>query len=157
MLKFRFLPKIALADVAFEAYGKTPAELFENAACALEKVMVDFAASAKCKEQSAKLRLEAKSLEELLFGFLNELVFLKDSKQLLIRRSEIGICPPAVEAGKSDPSKADGNWYLEANLLDEKIDPARHKLHTDVKAVTKHLFEVKKGKDLWKARVVLDV
>lgn len=153
MPKFRFLPKIALADVAFEAYGKTPAELFDNAACALEKVMVDFAASVKCKAQSAKLRLEAKSLEELLFGFLNELVFLKDSKQLLIRRSKVRVWKSEIGSRKSE----DRCWRLEVNLLSEKINPARHKLRTDVKAVTKHLFEVKKGRDLWKARVVLDV
>ena len=38
---YKFLPDIATADLAYEAFGKNPSELFENAGIALESVMVD--------------------------------------------------------------------------------------------------------------------
>jgi len=53
---------------------------------------------------------------------------------------------------------------VEANLWGEKIDPLRHHLRCDVKAVTKHLFKIEKnlpagrqGKGRYKAMVVLDI
>lgn len=153
MLKFRFLPKVALADVGFAAYGKTPAALFTNAGQALEEVMVDFQTSAKCKAQSVRLKLKAGSLAELLFGFLNELIFLKDAEQLLVRKSEVRIWRSEDRGQKANFE----GWILQAELFGEKINPQRHQLRTDVKAVTKHLFEVKEEKGLWKAMVVLDV
>ena len=41
--------------------------------------------------------------------------------------------------------------------MGEKIDMKKHEMLVDVKAVTMHMFEVKKEKNIWKARVVLDV
>ena len=45
--KFRFLPDIATADIAFEAYGKDYGELFESVGLALETTMVSLD-SLKC-------------------------------------------------------------------------------------------------------------
>ena len=48
-------------------------------------------------------------------------------------------------------------YQLQAEIWGEKIDPQRHKLKVDVKAVTRHLFEIKKEKGKFLARVVLDI
>lgn len=141
---FRFLPDIATADIAFEAYGKDISQLFENAGLALESAMVETATVKPL--HSEKLKIKKEKLEELLFDFLEELVFLKDSKRLLFNRIKCDI-QPAVRS-----------WQLTAELRGERIDSKRHKLGVDVKAVTKHMFEIKQlpEKD-WYCRVVLDV
>ena len=143
--EFKFLPDIATADIAFEAAGQTPSELFENAGLALENAMVD-TESVKPKEV-LRVTKEEISLEDLLFSFLEELVFLKDAKGLLFNRL------------KCEIKRLTANSYkLTAILRGEKIDRKRHKLKVDVKAVTKHMFELKQlPSGTWHCRVILDI
>lgn len=142
--KFRFLPDIATADLAFEAEGSSYSELFENAAMALESSMVEL--SSLESGLTRKIQLSESTLEELLSSFLQELVFLKDSEQLLFNQIKCKV------------GKEVRGWRLEASLSGEKIDPTRHKLGVDVKAVTKHLFKVEELTDkTYRCRVVLDI
>lgn len=143
-MRFKFLPEIATADIAFEAYGKNLEELFANAGMALMAVMVDIKDIKPSKNH--ELRIKNKGLEELLFDFLSELVFLKDKQQILFSKFEVKI--------KSLYSKP---YALVANLWGEKINPKKHKLRADIKAVTWHLFKIEKTKSGYKARVVVDI
>lgn len=140
MKKFRFLEDIATADVAFEAYGKDLNELFENAALALFETMAE--TKSIINHQSLTISHQNDTIDGLLFDFLNELVFLKDSKGLVFGDFKV---------------KISGKYKLKAQVFGEEIDPKRHKLKTDVKAVTLHQFKVAKTKGGYKARVVLDV
>ena len=143
--KFRFLPDIATADLAFEAFGKTPSELFENAALALEDSMVklDNVEPSKIHHVTRK----EDSLEDLLLSFLEELVFLKDAEQMVF--SKISCEVKKVNSGQ---------WTVYSEISGEKIDPKKHKLGVDVKAVTKHLFKVEKlSNKTFRAQVILDV
>ena len=45
----------------------------------------------------------------------------------------------------------------EASAWGEAIDPGRHRLRVDVKAVTLHGFSVQSTTDGWEARVILDI
>ena len=89
--------------------------------------------------------LEAESAEMLLFDFLQELVFLKDRDQTLLRVDRITI-KPVTDA-----------YRLEAVLSGDVLDYDRHDLIVDVKAVTLHLFRLMQRRDGWQARVVLDI
>lgn len=143
VIKFRFLPDLATADIAFAAYGRDRAELLENAALALEEAMVDTkAVAAKIKEL---LALQADSLPEMLFCLLEELIFLKDVKNLVFGQF------------KFEVHKQKNSLQLQGEAWGEKIDPQKHKLKVDVKAVTKHLFKVDKTKTGYKAQVILDI
>ncbi|OYT40589.1 hypothetical protein B6U80_02575 [Candidatus Pacearchaeota archaeon ex4484_26] len=53
--------------------------------------------------------------------------------------------------------KKNKKYFFSCYAYGEKIDVKRHQSLVDVKAVTMHLFEVKKQGKYWKARVVLDV
>lgn len=143
--KFRFLPDIATADIAFEAYAKNPSELLENAGLALEAAMVSLdTVRSSTKHTFTK---EEASLEDLLFSFLEELVFLKDAKGLLFNRLKCRV-------GRME----DGGWRVDTQLHGERVDAKKHKLGVDVKAVTKHMFEVKQLPDkTWYCRVILDI
>lgn len=140
-MRFKFLDKIT-ADAGFEAYGKTEQKLFENASLALFSLMCDI----KRVEPEVKktVELKRKTLEELLFDYLDELIFLKDRDVMVF--SKFG-----VEINKNN------NYDLYIKAFGERIDTEKHSLLVDVKAVTKHMFKVEKKGDHYKATVVVDI
>jgi SHS2 domain-containing protein len=143
-MPYRYLEDIAIADVAFEAWGATREELFSAAADALMNVMVeDLTAIRRVAELTVSL--EDSDLEFLLFNFLNELVFYKDSRRLLLRVSSLAIT-------------LQGDLFsLQASLYGEEADRLRPSLNADVKAVTMHRFKVEQTEKGWRASVVLDI
>ena len=142
-MPYRYLGDIATADVAFEATGKSLEEAFTSAAEATLNVMIDEPDRIERKE-AVDVELENDELEMLLFDFLNELVYYKDSRKLLLRVDEIKI-------------EDEGQFRLAAKLYGEKLDPLKHPLGADVKAVTLHRFSLSKSDDGWKATAVLDI
>jgi SHS2 domain-containing protein len=140
----RYLEDIAIADVAFEAWGDTLERLFIAAADATMNVMVDNLHTIEPREHRT-LDQEADAIDLLLFQFLQELVYYKDAEQLLLRAATVHI--HAHGDGFTVHSEAQG----------EKINPERHELLVDVKAVTLHQFQVEQTQDGWKARVILDI
>lgn len=143
-LPYRYLEEIATADVAFEAWGATPEDTFLAAADATLNTMVeDIGTVAPLKRRV--FSLAADSLDLLLFELLQELVYLKDAERLLLRVRDLRI----EETGSG--------YRLHADAIGETIDPARHPLLADVKAVTLHRLVVEKTPDGWRAVVVLDV
>jgi len=143
-LNYRYLEDIATADVAFEARGETLEEMFMAAADATMNTMVDNLSAIRM-ESDISLRMVRDDLDMLLFDFLNEFLFYKDSELLLLRVKNI-----AVEALIS-------SFKLDAVLSGEKLDAERHHPAVDVKAVTMHKFGVEHVADGWKATVVLDI
>jgi len=142
-MPYQYLDDIATADVAFLATGTSLEELFSAAGDALMNVMVaDLAAI--LRRDTVTVDLEETDLDLLLFSFLQELIFYKDARQLLLRTSRIAI------------TEVDGT-HLRAILSGERIDPLRHKLDVDVKAVTLYRFRVEKVGEGWEAQVILDI
>lgn len=142
---YRYLDDIATADVAFEAWGQNVQDMFIAASEASINVMVD---ELKTIEEIERRRIDirAESIEMLLFEFIQELIFFKDAEQLLLRVSRLLI------------EKENSGFNLQAELYGEVLDPGKHALIADVKAVTLHRFQVAQtpGKG-WKATVVLDI
>jgi SHS2 domain-containing protein len=143
-MPYRYLDDIAIADVAFEAWGNTREELFIAAADALMNVMVADLALIHAIDE-VEFRLENEALDMLLFNFLNELIFYKDVRQLLLRATSVTI------------GGTDSYFTLHAKAEGERLDPERHQLIVDVKAVTLHLFHVAEYVEGWRATVVLDI
>lgn len=143
-MPYRFNDEISTADVAFEAWGKTREELFISSAAALLRTMTEAPERVK-RQQKLNVRLEQEELDLLLFSFLQELIFYKDARRLLLHADSVLI------------EQRDGTFHLEAILRGEQIDAGRHLLLVDVKAVTLHRFQVAFRDNLWKAVVVLDV
>jgi SHS2 domain-containing protein len=143
-MTYAYLEEIAIADVAFRATGKTEEEVFAAAADATVNVMVEDLDTIRDRNR-IQLRLENDALDLLLFDFLNEFVYLKDAKGLLMRVGTIRI------------GRRDSRYTLEGELYGEELDPLRHPLAGDVKAVTLHRFELRRTDDGWEAIVVLDI
>ena len=143
-MPYKFLDDIDTADVAFEAWGATREELFAAGADALLHTMVHDPEAVARREEIA-VTVEDGDLDLLLFSFLQELVFLKDARQLLLH-------PEAVRIAERD-----GRFRLESVLRGEKIDRQRHPLVVDVKAATLHRLRVAFESGIWRSVVVLDV
>jgi len=139
---FKYIDEIAPADQAFEAWGDTLEELFCCCAEATFEVMTDL--SKVEPRKSIPVGIEAETLEQLLYLFLSELIYLKDTNNTFFSRFDL-----RIEAG--DEPKLSGE------IWGEKIKPKRHTLKTDVKAVTYHQFQVKRTEEGYYARVVLDL
>ena len=137
---YRFIEDEATADIAFEATGKTLEEVLESSALATTNVMVRDLKKVY-HSQRVTFSVKGDSDEMLLFNLLQEIIFYKDAKQLLFSKY-------AIKLGKNS---------VECVAEGEKIDQKRHDLVVDVKAVTMHLFELKKAGNGWKAHVILDI
>jgi SHS2 domain-containing protein len=141
---YRYLEGIATADVAFEAWGATPEETFLAAADATLNTMVEEIGTVAPREHR-EISIAADALDLLLFELLQELVYHKDAGRLLLRVRDLRI----EETGSG--------YRLHADAFGETIDPGRHPLLADVKAVTLHRLVVESTPDGWHAIVVLDV
>lgn len=143
-MPYRYLDHIAIADAAFEAWGRTLEEVFVAAADATTNVMVENLSSIDPRERR-RIRLDAEANDLLLFQFLQELVYYKDAEQLLLRVGSLTI------------DREGEQLRLTADVVGEKIDRGRHVLLADVKAVTLHRFRLEPTPEGWRATVVLDV
>ena len=142
--QYRILDEIALADLAFEASGGSPSELFLAAARAVIETMVNPATVRPSWQH--RVERQAPDLPSLLFDWLSDIVFLKDAKGVVFHEATVTVA--CIEQGA---------WLLQGQLTGEPIDSTRHELRADVKAVTKHLYEVSEKDGRWVARVVLDI
>ncbi len=142
---FKILEEVALADTAFEAFGDSPTELFLAAGQAVIETMAN-PKTVQARWERVIERTDPE-LAGLLFDWLSEIVFLKDAEGVVFREAKAVVTE----------DRSHGGWTLRGTLTGEPIDPGRHDLHNDVKAVTKHLYEVRKEGNRWIARVVLDI
>ncbi|MBM4134168.1 MAG: archease [Nitrospira sp.] len=141
--RYRVLEDMALADTAFEATGDSPSELFLAAGQAIIETLAD-----PHRVQPGCTRFfehRDRDLAALLFTWLSDIVYLKDAEGLVFRETQARV------------SRDHDDWLFQGSLSGEPIDPARHELRADIKAVTKHLYEVREEAGQWIARVVLDI
>jgi SHS2 domain-containing protein len=144
LMPYHFLEDVGTADIAFEATGNDLAELFTAAADAMMNVMIDNLDAIESHE-ARQVELSNDNVEMLLFDFLQELIYFKDARRLLLRTREIQI------------DQKDEGFFLRATVVGEQLDDTRHQQRADVKAVTLHGFSVKRHDGDWKARVLLDI
>jgi SHS2 domain-containing protein len=143
-MPYAYIDDIALADLAFRAWGQTVEDTFLAAAEATMHAMVEDLATI-APQQQRTFELHDAQLDLLLLQFLQELLFYKDAQRLLLRVYEVHIT--ALAQG----------FTLQARAAGEPLDPARHALGADVKGVTLHRLQVVQTPTGWEATVVLDV
>jgi SHS2 domain-containing protein len=143
-MPYAYLDDIAMADLAFRAWGQTVEETFLAAAEATMHAMVEDLATIVPRQQRT-FELHDTQLDLLLLQFLQELLFYKDAQRLLLRVNEVHI------------TAQEQDFALQARAAGEPLDPARHALGADVKGVTLHRLQVVQTPNGWEATVVLDV
>ena len=142
-MPYKFIDDIALADVALEIQEKTLEALFATAADALLQIQIDDVESVN-RDMEKTLTVTHAQVDMLLYRFLQELIYIKDAKHLLLRSDAIAIEHPKP-------------YVLTAQMSGERLDPLRHEQKVDVKALTLHRFEVVQTPKGWKAFMVFDI
>ena len=143
-MPYEYLPEGVTSDVTLRATGPDLDALFTAAADATANLMVRNL-DAVAPDVSIPVTVSAETLDLLLLRFLEELVFHKDAERLLLRATEV-----RVERDRR-------GYRARATLVGETIDPAKHELEADVKAVTLHGLTVHRIGAEWQAEVTLDV
>ncbi len=143
-MPYEFLEDVATADVAFIARGESIEDLFCAAADATMNVMVtDLSTIDRSLERS--VNGEAEALDLLLVNWLQELIYYKDAQRLLLRAASV-----TIERGHKP-------LRLSGVLSGEPMNPQKHELNADVKAVTLHRLRVEQTPKGWEAFVILDI
>jgi SHS2 domain-containing protein len=143
-MPYEFVDELTVADIAFRAWGRDLAETFVSAADAVMNAMVEDLDAIQ-PHDTRILSVEHEALDMLLFNFLQELIYYKDAQQLLLRVQQLRI---------TDDSQP---YTLHATAVGEPIDPDRHRMRVDVKAVTLHRFALTQTERGWDATVILDI
>ncbi|MEW6295398.1 MAG: archease [Candidatus Diapherotrites archaeon] len=130
------------SDILFEAYGQTQEELIANSAEALCNAM--YSLEKVEPRESIELKVTAKDFEELLHKFLGELLLTMEVKLMFFKKFLVKKF--SLEEG-----------VLEVELKGEPINPEKHEIKSEIKAVTWHDFQARKEEGKWKARVLLDI
>ena len=142
MERFRFLEDAGSGDLTLAVESDTLTGLFQAAGRGLFAAMVELGDVAARRTETVTLSAETADL--LLYVWLAELIFLKDAERLLFSRFRIAVTADAV-------------CRLRGTAAGEEADPDRHRLKSDVKAVTLHRFQMGADGDLWRAAVILDL
>ncbi|TFG91258.1 MAG: archease [Candidatus Atribacteria bacterium] len=135
------------ADIGIAAYGKNKREVFINAAKGMFEIIAGGNKISKenLKENfCGKIKLEADNPEGLLFAWLNELLYISETKLVILNKFEI---------------KDLSNDKIEAEVGGAKINPPSVKIEKEIKAVTYHRLEIIKDEKsgLWRAQVIFDI
>ncbi len=127
-------------DVGIRVSGRSLEEVFRNSALALFSLVTKL--SSIRPEESIEVNVYSESIEGLLVGWLNELIFQFDS---------YGFLAMDVEIETLNENR------IEAFLRGERFDPDRHERGLLLKAATYHNLKCEKKNGLWNVEVVFDI
>ncbi len=127
-------------DVGLRVRGRSLEELFVNSALGLYSLVTDL--SGVEPAQSVDIKVIRESLDGLLVGWLNELIFRFDTYGFI---------------GKEVLIKHINENRVEADIKGEDFDPDRHEKGLLVKAATYHNLRIEEKNGIWTAEVVLDI
>lgn len=131
------------SDIEFLAEGSTLEEVFENSAKAFYDSIVDIDKVSTL--ETKKISVEGIDLGNLLYNFLEELLYLFDTEMFVGKEIKVDI------------SKRGEKSSLIAQIKGEILDLKKHEPKTEIKAVTYHEMYIKKVGDKYIAHVILDI
>jgi len=127
------------ADVGIIAYGADISQAFANAARALFSLITELDDVEEVLHRD--IELTAPDEESLLVEWLNQLIYLFDTENIIFRRFDITRL---------------NHTQLKARSYGEKVDSSKHRLKTGVKAATYHMLQVDKD-DGCRVQVLFDI
>lgn len=142
MERYRILPHPA--DGKFRAFGATGEEAFSNAALAAASLMWDWWSIKNLR--SIPVTVHGRDLEQLLYKFLEEILYLLDTQNFLLGSVED---LKIIEA-------AGGAFRLDSVFWGDEAG-GRYEIFGDVKAVTYNEMKIEHGCDGWSVQVVVDM
>lgn len=149
--KFEFIDHTA--DILFRCEAGSLERLFVQAGLAIGETTTRLNTIEEIEERL--ITGKNKNLEYLLFDFLDDLLFYKDTEFLIFKRFEIKINKKKLENNQ-------GEYELTCKATGEKLQEGKHERTIDIKAITMHMFEVKKvssgdEEEKWSCQVLVDI
>jgi SHS2 domain-containing protein len=128
------------ADLGLRIRAPTLSELMTDAARGLFAMVVENLDSVQ-PLVTREFRIAGKDNAYLLFDWLNELLYVCDTERLAFSEFDLQM----TAAG------------LAATARGERLDPARHHLTHEIKAITYHGLTVEETEEGWLAEVIVDI
>lgn len=128
------------ADVGLRIRAEDLNRLFEDAGRALFSAILANPESIRGVEE-VTFQVEGTRYDDLLFDWLDELLFAFDTRRIVFGEFDVRVSPEG----------------LSATARGEPIDPIRHHLDMEIKAITYHRLKVEQTADGWLAEVIVDV
>lgn len=128
------------ADLGIEIFGRDPGELLENGVHALFDLMTDL--EAVRPERTWRIAVEGNAWDDLLVNLLREVLYMAMGKGILLRAFSV---------------RDVAEYRVTGFGTGESLDPRRHRMDLEIKAVTYHGLEVVRTETGWKGRVICDV
>jgi len=128
------------ADLGIEVFGGTAGELFTNAAFAIFDILTEL----DCVEprETRRIAAEGVDMDDLLVNFLRESLYLFNGERWLAKQFTL------LEFGDD---------RLVSEAKGEPFDPDKHRIKTELKAVTYHQLGIRKTPKHFTTKVVFDV
>ncbi|MCX7975164.1 MAG: archease [Candidatus Aminicenantes bacterium] len=130
------------ADAKFQAFGETFEEAFAHAALAVVSLMWE--PEKIIKRQRRTVLVQGKDLEQLLFKFLSEILYLYEAKGFLL-----------ASARDLKIIKHENGYSLEAVLEGDNLS-SNYTIFGEVKAITYHDMIIRKNDEVL-IQVVVDM
>ncbi len=128
------------ADLGLRIAAPTLPGLLAEAARGLFSIIVDNAQDVRPSE-TVDIEVAGTDPDYLLFDWLGELLYLFDTRRLLLSEFDVQVSPGGIRA----------------TARGERFDPLRHRLLHEVKAVTYHGLFARRVAGGWEAEVIVDI
>ncbi len=128
------------ADTGIEVWAESLPQLFERAAWGLFALLTD--PETVRPREAVAFALEASDVQALLVRWLSELNYFHITRRWVFSRFDI---------------QQLNERQLQAQAWGEPIDPDRHTIYTEVKAVTYHGLQLERQDGQWYARIIFDL
>jgi SHS2 domain-containing protein len=131
-------------DIGLQVMAPSLEALFERAALGTFYVLADL--SAVRAEDETAITVEGRDREALMVRWLSELNYRHTVDDLLF-------CDVTVDS----VSETDDGLTLTGTARGEPLDPDRHTVYTEIKAITFHGLDVRETDDGWAVQVIFDM
>ncbi|OLS28433.1 MAG: Protein archease [Candidatus Heimdallarchaeota archaeon LC_2] len=142
-MPYQYLEDEAISDIAFKAWGSSLSEIFTEAAKAVYTLLTNI--EELTNEISHPIDIKANSIEQLLYKFLDEIVYLKDAELFFPKDVSINI------------TKNEDNFVAKGQFTGCEFNYEIHTIGNDVKAITYHDFYLKEMENGWECYVLVDI
>jgi len=128
------------ADIGIEVEAESLEELFREAARGMFSIICENLDEVECAQEVSG-SVEGEDIQELLYNFLEDLLFVFEVKRLLVKDVKVKI----------------EDHHLEYTACGERVNPKKHVIATGIKSPTYHMMEIEQKGDKWWARIIFDV
>ncbi|MDP2941166.1 MAG: archease [Candidatus Omnitrophota bacterium] len=128
------------ADIGIRVKGKDLKQLFKNAALAMFEIIGERKNKELPGQETIAIEQSAQGLDELFVNWLNELLSLSATKELIFSDFQI---------------KNLDQHRLQAVAAGSSIK--NYRINTEIKAATYHQLKIERSKGGWVAEVIFDV